>query len=156
MPKEEYQKRVDEVLTKECLCIGLSNAAAVNYKEPFLKNLKAVTICPGPNIANYSKIAILQEMTDHLYGRKSLVTNKNRPHMLVKELELYLKYFLEQLKKEPAPDKKMLRNFNNFGNTLLEGIFYYRQLQQEHVFSEAFETALDKAENQVKSLLQNL
>lgn len=156
LPKEEYKKKAEEVLAKECLCIGLSNAAAVSYKEPFLKNLEAVTICPGPNIANYSRVATLQEMTDHIYGRKSLVTNKNRPHMFVKELELYLDYFEEQLREESNPDKKALRNFNNFGNSLLEGITYYRNLQQEYDFSEAFEVALDKAESQVKSLLQSL
>ena len=40
---------------KECLCVGLSNAAAINYGEEFVKNLNAVTICPGPNIANFFK-----------------------------------------------------------------------------------------------------
>ncbi|PKP27107.1 MAG: hypothetical protein CVU03_00785 [Bacteroidetes bacterium HGW-Bacteroidetes-2] len=151
---EEYKKQIEEVLSKECLCIGLSNAASKAYRFPFVKKLTAVNICPGPNIANYSKIATLQEMTDHIYGRANLVTNDHRPHMFIKELELYIDYFEEMLNAMPTQEKKLVRNCNAFGNSLLEGIYYYNALQKTNSFSKNFEKELIKAEIKVTAILQ--
>ncbi|MGY5850030.1 hypothetical protein [Salegentibacter sp. F14] len=152
LPEKEFKKQLDEVLAKECLCIGLSNAAPVTYKEPFLKKLEAVTICPGPNIANYSKIASLQEMTDHIYGRKDLLSNKARPHMFIKELELYLDYFQEELEEIKNPDKKDLRYQNNFAKSLKEGIEYYRGLLKQYSFPNGFKNSLDSAEKRLEEM----
>ncbi len=55
LPVNEYQNKLTDVLDKECLCIGLSNAAPKVYEVPFVKYLDAVTICPGPNIAYFSE-----------------------------------------------------------------------------------------------------
>jgi hypothetical protein len=44
LPAKQYERELQAVLDKECLCIGLSNAAAIKYEQPFLKNLNAVTI----------------------------------------------------------------------------------------------------------------
>lgn len=153
LPEQEFKKQLDEVLAKECLCIGLSNAAPVSYKEPFLKKLEAVTICPGPNIANYSKIASLQEMTDHIYGRKDLLSNEARPHMFIKELELYLDYFQEELNDTKEFDKKTLRNHNNFAKSMQEGISYYRGLLEEISFPNGFESSLDAAEKELEKMM---
>lgn len=100
LPEKEYGKQLNEVLDKECLCVGLSNAAAVSYKQTFIKTLKAVTICPGPNITNFSKVVSLQAMTDHIYGRTNILTNNNRPHMFIAELNLYIDYFKEELEND--------------------------------------------------------
>ncbi|NCT17438.1 MAG: hypothetical protein COZ75_07160 [Flavobacteriaceae bacterium CG_4_8_14_3_um_filter_34_10] len=151
---QEYKKQVEEVISKECLCIGLSNAASVAYKIPFVKKLTAVNICPGPNIANYSKIATLQEMTDHIYGRANLVTNSNRPHMFIKELELYIDYYQEMLDAMQTQDKKGARNLNAFGKSLLEGISYYETLQKTNLFPSQFIKGLVIAEKKVTELMQ--
>lgn len=153
LPEEEYNREVVDLLAKECLCIGLSNAAPVEYKVPFLKNLKAVTICPGPNIANFSRIASLQEMADHIYGRANLLSNEARPHMFIAELELYVEYFNEQIGETKEFDKKTLRNLNNFRTALLEGISYYRGLLEEHSFPNGFSKSLDEAEGKLQALL---
>ena len=153
LPEQEFKKQMDEVLAKECLCIGLSNAAPVTYKEPFLKKLEAVTICPGPNIANYSKIASLEEMTDHIYGRKNLLNNKTRPHMFVTELELYLDYFQEMLEGTENPDRKVLRNLNNFAKSLQEGITYYHGLLEKHFFPNGFKLSLGNAESRLEGMM---
>ena len=55
LPEKQYEKELQTVLEKECLCVGLSNSAAIKYDQTFLKNFPAVTICPGPNIAYFSK-----------------------------------------------------------------------------------------------------
>ena len=152
LPEDDYQREVDDLLAKECLCIGLSNSAAVEYKEPFLKKLTAVTICPGPNISNFTKVATLREMTDHIYGRSSLLTNPKRPHMFIRELELYMDYFRKQVKELRDPDKKALRANKAFLSSLLEGIGYYRDLAGNYIFPNNFEESLDLAEKELAEL----
>ena len=36
-------------------------------------------------------------MTDHIYGRKNILTHVNRPHMFIAELYLYIDFLKEQL-----------------------------------------------------------
>lgn len=57
LPEAEFNKQIANVLAKECLCVGLSNAAVKTYHlDPLLKKSTAVNICPGPNIAYFSRI----------------------------------------------------------------------------------------------------
>ncbi len=130
LPEPEYKRQLNDVLGKECLCVGLSNAAAINYKQTFIKKLTAVTICPGPNIANFSKVVSLQTMTDHIYGRKNIVTNANRPHMFIAELHLYIDYLKEQLEEDTSTGQfaKKKKYYVSFYQNLREGIMYYRRL----------------------------
>ncbi len=127
MPEKEYQVQLNEVLDKECLCIGLSNAAAISYKQTFLKKLKAVTICPGPNIANFSRVVSLQTMVDHIYGRADIMSNAKRPHMFIAELTLYIGYLQEKL--EEGFNSNQLINqkkyFTAYFQNLKKGISYY-------------------------------
>lgn len=153
LPEAEYQQQVRDLEAKECLCIGLSNAAAVAYDEPFLKKLTAVTICPGPNIANFSKVVGLQEMTDHIYGRTNLLSNNSRPHMFIKELDLYLDYLREEIRENPGADRKVLKNRKTFCKNLGEGIRYYRDLYQSESFSDDFIDALNRAEKELQHIV---
>ncbi len=130
LPEEEFQFQRSEVLQKECLCIGLSNAAAINYSETFVKKTGAVTICPGPNIVNFSKIVSLKTMVDHIYGRTNIVTNTNRPHMFIAELHLYIDYLKEKLITDCHNGEllKMKKYYVSFCKNLREGISYYRAI----------------------------
>jgi hypothetical protein len=131
LPQQQYEIELKNITDKECLCIGLSNAVAIKYEQPFLKNLTAVTICPGPNIAYFSKSVSLQEMTNHIYGRSNVITDKKRPHMFINELFIYIAYLKEQLMEIAEPiDKKKEKYFSGFYNQLLNGINYYRHLLQ--------------------------
>ena len=158
LPEKQYQRELQTVLDKECLCIGLSNAAANKYEQPFLKNLTAVTICPGPNIIYFSKSVSLQEMSNHIYGRSDLITDKNRPHVFINELFIYVAYFKQQLLEETKPlDKKKEKYFSGFYNQLLSGINYYRQIiQPDNGFSdediEDFNHHLNKAEFELEAM----
>lgn len=154
LPKREYDRQVEELLSKECLCIGLSNSAGLNYKVPIIEKLDAVTICPGPNIVNFSKVASLQEMTDHIYGRKSLPQQKERPHMFLKELQLYLDYLKEEIEGCFNPGPRELKSWKTFCSNLREGITHYRELLQQEFIShkEAFKTGLFEAEAAIGDL----
>jgi hypothetical protein len=131
LPEAEYESKLSDVLAKECLCIGLSNAASIHYKQPFIKKLHAVTICPGPNIANFSKIVSLQTMTDHIYGRTDIMTNPKRPHMFIAELFLYIAFLKEQLEVDTLAEAMLKKGkyYTSFFSHLNEGITYYRGLQ---------------------------
>ncbi len=131
LPEKEYKKQLSDVLEKECLCVGLSNPAAILHGTTFIKKLNAVSICPGPNIANFSKIVSLQTMVDHIYGRTNVVTNAGRPHLFIAELQLYIDYLAEQLKEEFNTEQfeKRKKYFTSFYQNLMEGISYYRHLK---------------------------
>lgn len=144
-----YEKQLAEVLDKECLCVGLSNAAAINYNQTFVKKLDAVTICPGPNIVNFSKVVSLQTMTDHIYGRKDILTNTKRPHMFIAELHLYIDYLKEKLTGdlETGQLDKNKKHYAVFYKNIRSGISYYRSLSSIAVtHKEPFIKALDNVE----------
>jgi hypothetical protein len=130
LPLREYQKQLTEVLDKECLCVGLSNAATISYNQNFIKTLKAVTICPGPNIVNFAKVVSLQAMTDHIYGRTDILTSADKPHMFIAELNLYIDYYKEELENDIRTEQfpKRKKYYNSFYQNLCNGITYYRNL----------------------------
>ena len=149
LSETEYLQQKEDLLSKECLCVGLSNAAPLNYEVPFLKKQKAVTICPGPNIVNFSKVSSLREMTDHIYGRSNLMHPTGRPHMFVKELELYIDFLEQHIARKQNPDKRMIKNWETYCNNLLEGIVFYREFLKKEVLDsnqEAFKKSLEVAE----------
>jgi len=155
----EYTQQKEDLLSKECLCVGLSNAAPLNYEVPFLKKQKAVTICPGPNIVNFSKLSTLREMSDHIYGRSNLMHQQDRPHMFVRELELYIDFLKQQISRTPNPEKRMLKNWETFCNNLIDGINYYWELLNEKVVEcnrIEFESSLINAELSIKKLKTSL
>lgn len=158
LAEAEYEKQKNEVLEKECLCVGLSNSAPLQHEEDFVKNLKAVTICPGPNIANFSRKLSLQEMVDHIYGRKNIMERENRPNMFAKELTLYVEHIKKQVLEHISPDAKSIKTYEKFCNNLLEGIEYYRNLLKENFLSNAeqFRNMLADSEEEIFRLKKQL
>lgn len=128
LSEEELNQQREEVLGKECLCIGLSNAAAIRYEVPFLKKLTAVTICPGPNIVNFSKVASLREMTDHIYGRQNIMQHPTRPLMFVVELRLYIDFLMKEMNHTLTPTARDFKTWEKFSENLLDGIAHYYDL----------------------------
>ena len=126
LSQEEFERQSGDVLAKECLCVGLSNSASHVYPAPFLKKLNGVTICPGPNIQYFNRRVTLREITDHIYGRDSIL-GQARPHMFINELKLYVDYLLE-LASARNPDTKQISYMQKFADNLLEGIRYYKGL----------------------------
>lgn len=157
LAKEELDAQTREVLSKECLCIGLSNAAAIKYEVAFVKKQEGVTVCPGPNIVNFSKTVSLREMTDHIYGRTNIIQKKHRPHMFVKELELYVDYLKEQISETMSADAKTLKGWTKFQKELHKGIAYYRDLIGKIKLenSTAIKNGLIEAEREIDGIFNN-
>lgn len=139
--EKRFQQEVEKITEKDCLCEGLGASVLLKHKAPLSHKLKAVTICPGPNLAYFSKKVTLKSMFDHIYGRDSVLNSSYRPHMFVNELKLYTEYF----KKEMADlgvqvnDKKRMAS-ETFRTNLLRGIEYYRQISKDiyEVGTEAY------------------
>ncbi len=132
LPGAEFDQQLNMITSKECLCIGLSNAAAITYNTTLVKKMNAVNICPGPNIAYFTRVVSLQTMTDHIYGRTNIMHDTTRPHMFITELELYISYLTEQLQEEAKQEITARRKkyYEEFINNLLQGIAYYQQLAE--------------------------
>lgn len=158
LPQTEYEKQYNEVVSKECLCIGLSNGAIIKYNLPPIKKLEAVTICPGPNLAYFDKIASLRQMTDHIYGRASLVSNVDRPHMFIKELLLNTDYLKEQIEEFDRVSEKIQKEIVGFCHNLLSGISYYRGLSESivKVSTGKFLEQLQQCQLEVERLLNRV
>ncbi len=157
LPKEDFKRQRDDVLSKECLCIGLSNAAAISYEVPFLKKLKAVTICPGPNIVNFSKTASLREMTDHIYGRKNIMQQAKRPNMFVTELRLYIDFLKKEIEQTNQPSPRDFKNWERFCNNLIAGIEHYQDLALNDIVGNSiqFEEDLVEAKIEILQILES-
>lgn len=149
---DEYEMQKKDILDKECLCVGLSNAASESCGEYMIKNLQAVTICPGPNIVNFSQVVSLQTMTDHIYGRINILSNPSRPHMFVNELVLNLDYLQEQLEADQVHQLllKKRKFYNSFFKNLEEGIQFYQSLPVED--ATRFRQDLDAASHRLHQL----
>lgn len=148
LPADELERQQADVLAKECLCVGLSNAASLCYQETFIKDLPAVNICPGPNIVNFSEVVSLQTMVDHIYGRADIISNKSRPHMFIAELSIYIKYLKEQLTKGSGDTKDSKRRayYLSFIKNLSDAMNYYKSLPEDaivdkHIFNQGLVNA---------------
>jgi hypothetical protein len=127
---EITEDALTEVLEKDCLCEGLGAPALLSAGETPRRNLKAVTICPGPNLAYFKGSFSLKEMVDHIYGKVNLTLDPERPHVFVKELQLYLQHLRTDIENAlPENGKKMEVYINKFKKNLSEGIAYYQDMK---------------------------
>ena len=126
--ESEYKRRFDAVVVKACICHDLGQPAltknAIETKVPGF-----TAVCPGPNLAYFSKIATLKEMADHIYGRINLLNDTPRPNMFIKELGMYVDYLKKDITKSlESMNEQKIKYFTEFKNNLFEGIEYYRKL----------------------------
>ena len=151
---EEYDKQFQDIVSKECLCVGLSNAAAIQYSLPPFKQMSGVTMCPGPNVAYFNRVVSLKEMVDYIYGRCNIL-NGERPHMFIKELSLNIAYLKEQLEELATANEKTIRELRTFGDNLLAGIIYYRKTASDFIkeSSDTFLEALNRYETELQTLV---
>lgn len=157
LTKQEYDKRYEDIVSKECLCVGLSNAAVVAYGLPSILKKSSVTICPGPNIAYFNRVVSLKEMADHIYGRVNVLPNTHRPHMFIKELALNTNYLKELTENT---DSKAQKDAVKYANNLLQGISYYTRLAHRIESNESnrarFVSALQEKTEEIQALLEKL
>ncbi len=119
----------ESVLAKSCLCHDLAGCTTLNYH--IAKSPKP-SICCGPNILSFKHIASLDEMVDHIYGRLSLTSDTERPHMFIQELKLYVEHLRGEIKILSQDLSKRPKGYvQSFRDQLLNGIEYYRSLARQ-------------------------
>lgn len=133
LPENEYREAYNKIIEKECICVGLGVASNKAKNIPVKQHIDKVSVCPGPNIAYFSKEMTLKDMVDHIYGRKNMLDNRPRPHMFLKELGMYLDIYKERCEaflKDPE-NKKEKKQLSQFRKNIFEGVEYYRELFRE-------------------------
>lgn len=126
---EEYQIRFNNITDKSCICVGLGTSALlVNNLDTRIEG-EGVSICPGPNMAYFSKSMSLKQITDHIYGRINVITRTDRPNMFIKELKIYIDYIKDKIEQsQDSMSKKQENYFLTFIENLKNGVSYYQIL----------------------------
>jgi len=126
LSKEAYQTKFDKITEKSCICVGLGTSALLAHDVETKKEGEGVAICPGPNMAYFSKRMSLKDMTNHIYGRSNMLSGTYRPNMFIKELNIYIDYLKKQIEDaQTEMTKKQEIYLQKFVNNLNEGIQYY-------------------------------
>jgi len=119
----------EDILAKACICHELSGSVK---KMLNIDPDATSTICCGPGIADFSKIASLEEMVGHIYGRLSLLTNPDRPHMFIRELKIYINNLRREIERYSLKlSTRKPKYFYEVRENLLKGIEYYRRLANQ-------------------------
>ena len=117
---------VEKVVTKACICHELAGCATL----PLGLDADATpAVCCGPNIAWFDRVASLEDMVGHIYGRLSLLAaGSDRPHMFITELGLYVATLRRQVEAASHDMPERVRLYlRDFRANLLAGIEHYRQ-----------------------------
>src|SRR5690606_33916522 len=101
---------------------------------PVKGQAQGVVVCPGPNIAYFSKTYSLKEMIQHIYGEKSAENHSERPNVMLKELNLYIENLSAQLQTGGEMTAQQIKKWEAFKSNLLLGISYYKALFAESKF----------------------
>lgn len=126
---EKYKTEYNKIVDKSCICVGLGTSALLVNKLNAKGEAKGVSVCPGPNLAYFTRTVSLQDMVDHIYGRKNIIPRKDRPHMFINELKMYIDFLITTIEEtvKPITERKM-EQLLLFQNNLREGIVYYQDL----------------------------
>jgi hypothetical protein len=134
MTDQQRAESRQRVLVKSCICHDLAGGATLKYG---IDPAATPAICCGPNIVNFSRIASLEEMVGHIYGRTSLLSTANRPHMFLRELALYIDFLRAEIEKHcrggdsNVPSSVNPKYFHEFKENLMAGIGHYRAFARQ-------------------------
>ncbi|MBT3192002.1 MAG: hypothetical protein HN341_05555 [Verrucomicrobia bacterium] len=115
---------MEDTLAKACICHDLGGGATLKHG---IVSKAYTAICPSSNIVQFSRLASLEEMLGHIYGRISLLAESERPHMFIRELGLYVDYLRKELDHFSLGIRsRKLSYYAEFKDNLLHGIQYYQ------------------------------
>ena len=129
LSSEEHKNKFDKIVDKSCLCTGLGTATLLANNLDTKVEGDGVLVCPGPNMAYFSKIMSLNEIIDHIYGRINVITRTDRPNMFIKELSLYIDFLKTKIEEtKDSMTNKQEKYLLTFVKNLNDGINYYYSL----------------------------
>jgi hypothetical protein len=158
MTFNEYIGKFKAITDKACICVGLGTSALLTNNLDTQSEGPGVSVCPGPNLAWFTEVATLKQMTDHIYGRESLIKRTGRPHMFINELKLYIDYLEDLMSVQTSlKDQKQKEYFSVYSQNLLKGIAYYYEISsmiggEGSMESLEFRDGIAELENRLHSL----
>lgn len=155
LPTVEHKTKYDRIVEKSCICVGLGTSALLVNNLNISVEGTGVSVCPGPNIAYFSKKMRLKEITDHIYGRANMISHTDRPNMFIKELDLYIDYLKNKIEETKASMTQKQKNyFLTFVENLKSGIAYYDTLFNE--VKDKFEDTKNNILSELEASKKNL
>ncbi|WP_074409468.1 MULTISPECIES: hypothetical protein [Aquimarina] len=150
LSQEDYQREFDQITEKSCTCVGLGTSALLKYNLDTKVEGEGVSICPGPNMAYFSKVMSLKEITSHIYGESDEVVRADRPNMFIKELNIYIDFLKDKLEEtKHSINDKQKKYLSVFVKNLKEGVSYY-----ENIFGN-IKIAFENSKSQILNDLDN-
>jgi hypothetical protein len=126
---KEFRRQA--VLSKACICHELGGGV---LKRLGIDDSVPPAVCAGPNIAYFRRLTNLDELVGHIYGRLSILCQRERPHMFIQELKLYVDHLCDQIEKRSAGLlSRTPKQIEEFASNLMDGIRYYRVLSRQIV-----------------------
>tara|TARA_R110002096_G_scaffold75045_5_gene177796 strand:- start:735 stop:2546 length:1812 start_codon:yes stop_codon:yes gene_type:complete len=147
LPDEAYNKQYHKIIEKSCTCVGLGTSALLKYNLDTRVEGEGVSICPGPNMAYFSKEMSLKNITDHIYGRDNMISRTDRPNFFIKELQIYIDFLKNKFEEtKNSLTKKDEKYLLTFTKNMKAGVSYYQNLfnSLKHVFEDIKTTALNE------------
>ena len=101
-------------------------------QSPIIQLYRYCVIIPNLNVlirfgSGYNPV--VKDIADHIYGRKSILNAAYRPNMFIKELMIYIEYFMKEIRQAQASlNDKQKKSYQQFLNNLLNGVDYYKGL----------------------------
>jgi len=152
-PAQLLSVKRDKVLAKACICHDLAGSATLKHG---IDKKAHPSVCCGPNIVNFSKVATLEEMVGHIYGRLSLLTDIDRPHMFIKELSLYVDYLRRELREtSEGLLNKTAKCLQDVKHNLISAIEHYEDIAEQFGLEqrERFLKDLDTLFGEIEKIL---
>lgn len=149
LSSKEYNNNYNKIIEKTCICVGLGTSSLLAYGLDTKVEGECVSICPGPNLAYYSKIMSLKDITDHIYGRSNVIDRTDRPNIFIKELYIYIDFLKDKLDEaKKTMNKKQEKYLLTFTKNMKEGVSYYHNLFSglKHTFEDAKSIILKELE----------
>ena len=147
LPLEQHQKEFNKIIEKSCTCVGLGTSALLAYNLDTKVEGEGVSVCPGPNLAYFSKLMSLQNIIDNIYGRANMISRNDRPNLFIKELQIYIDYLKNKLDDvKTTMTKKDEKYLLNFTKNMSLGVAYYKDLFNEakSVFNDSKNVILNE------------
>ncbi|MFN4764179.1 hypothetical protein ACKGJN_13705 [Gillisia sp. Q332] len=156
--KEQHSREYNKITEKSCICTGLVTTPYINHGLLKSTDGDSVSVCPGPNLAYFSKNSTLSEMVNHIYGKINLLNDTYRPNLFVKELGIYVDYLKNEIEESVETiNGRKLKYFEEFKTNLLSGIEYYDTLVNEmkeetEIYKNKMKGELEKTVLQIHSI----
>ena len=154
----EFEKLKTNITEKSCLCVGLVNAAYLENDIKIKGQEQGVVICPGPNLAYFKEEVSLSDMVKHIYGNANVMNHVNRPHVFIKELQLYIAYLKNDITDVSLViiTSGQIKKWNSFRNNLSAGIQYYMNLFANTTYFKTDTLNIQQQLNQYQAELNDI